>query len=113
VASCSSRDWRKSSYEMLSCTSSLLSRETSSSRCLRVVCAPSSVVRSCWSQPCTCFLEVSVILLKLGTTKATSVSHSTARVHALARSSLALCSASSRSTSAIRTFSPAEAPSAV
>jgi hypothetical protein len=36
---------------MLSWVSSPLSREISSSRCLRVTCAPSSAARSCWSWP--------------------------------------------------------------
>jgi hypothetical protein len=51
VASCSSRDWRRSACEMLICTSSPLSLDTSSSRCLSVACTPSSEVRCCWSWP--------------------------------------------------------------
>jgi hypothetical protein len=47
--SCSSRDWRKSSCEMLSWTSSPLSFEASSSRYLRAARTPSSAARSCWS----------------------------------------------------------------
>jgi hypothetical protein len=35
---------------MLSWVSSLLSRETSSSRCLRAACTPSSAARSCCSR---------------------------------------------------------------
>jgi hypothetical protein len=50
VASCSSREWRRSSYEMLSWFSTSSSHETSSSRYLRVACAPSSAARSCWSR---------------------------------------------------------------
>jgi hypothetical protein len=51
MASCSSRDWRRSSCEILIWTSSPLSLETSSSRCFRAACAPSSAVCSCWSRP--------------------------------------------------------------
>jgi hypothetical protein len=51
VASCSSRDWCASVSETLSWTNSPLSFEASSSRCLRVACAPSSTVRSCWNRP--------------------------------------------------------------
>jgi hypothetical protein len=51
VSSCSSRDWSKFASVTLSWTSSPLSLETSSSRCLRVARATSSAVRSCWSRP--------------------------------------------------------------
>jgi hypothetical protein len=59
--------------------------------------APSRVVQSCWSW---------------ARTEATSASHSAARVRAPARSSRALCSASSRSTSAVFSLSIAETSSA-
>jgi hypothetical protein len=47
AASCSSRDWHRSSCETLSWVSSPLSCETLSYRCSRVACAPSSAARSC------------------------------------------------------------------
>jgi hypothetical protein len=184
VVSCSSRDWHKSSCEMLNWTSSPLSFKTSSSRCLRVACAPfkrgalllepTQRLLSCQAFPLKCspdLGESSPLLLKLGLrllargllltelllrrgehgglvrqgrlqplgllglflglslpgprpsraawscwswarAEATSASHSAATVRAPARSSCALCSASSRSTSAVFTLSTAETSSA-